>query len=107
MGALPKASYGHAFPDHSEPRVGSTIAVAPSQVRIWFTAGLEAAFSTIVVQDSSGKKVDKGDGRVNPGDPTLLEASLPLLPSSTYKVIWNVAARDGHRTIGDFTFVVK
>jgi len=107
MTALPSVSYGHAFPDHSEPRVGSTISAAPSQVRIWFTAGLEAAFSTIVVQDATGKKVDRGDGRVNPGDPTLLEAGLLPLPSGTYKVIWNVAARDGHRTIGDFTFVIK
>ena len=107
MATLPGVSHGHAFPDHADPRVGSIISVAPSQVRIWFTAALEPAFSTIVVQDAAGKKVDKGDGRVNPGDPTLLEAGLLPLPSGTYKVIWNVAARDGHRTIGDFTFVIK
>ncbi|MBI5849004.1 MAG: copper resistance protein CopC [Nitrospirae bacterium] len=107
LAALPRASYGHAFPDHAEPRVGSTISAAPSQVRIWFTAALEPAFSTIIVQNAASKKVDKGDGRVNPADPTLLETSLPTLSSGTYKVIWNVAARDGHRTIGDFTFVIK
>jgi methionine-rich copper-binding protein CopC len=107
MATLPGVSYGHAFPDHSEPRVGSTISAAPVLVRIWFTAALEPAFSTIVVQDVAGKKVDRGDGRVNPGDSALLEAGLSPLPSGTYKVIWNVAARDGHRTIGDFTFVIK
>jgi len=108
MVALPGISYGHAFPDHSEPRVGSTISPAPVIVRIWFTAALEPAFSTIVVQDAAGKKVDRGDNRVNSGDPTLLETGLlQPLPSGTYKVIWNVAARDGHRTIGDFSFTIK
>jgi len=107
IGALPAASHAHAFPDHADPRVGSTISGAPSQVRIWFTAALEPAFSTIVVQDAAGKKVDRGDGRVNPGDPTLLEAGLLPLPSGAYKVVWNVVARDGHKTIGDFTFVIK
>lgn len=100
-------SHGHAFPDRSEPKVGSTISTAPSQVRIWFTAALEPAFTTIIVQDSGGKKVDRGDGHVSKGDPTLLEAGILPLPSGTYKVIWNVAARDGHRTMGDFTFVIK
>ncbi len=107
MASLPGVSYGHAFPDHADPRVGSTISAAPVIVRIWFTAALEPAFSTIVVQDFAGKKVDRGDGRVNSGDPTLLEARLLPLSSGTYKVIWNVAARDGHRTIGDFTFIIK
>lgn len=107
IAALTGISYGHAFPDHAEPRVGSAISAAPGLVRIWFTAALETAFSTIVVQDAAGKKVDRGDGRVNSGDPTVLEAGLPALPSGTYKVIWNVAARDGHRTMGDFTFMIK
>jgi hypothetical protein len=87
--------------------VGSTLSASPSQVRIWFTAALESSFSTIIVLDAGGKKVDRGDGRVNPGDASLLEAGLLPLPSGTYKVIWDVAARDGHRTMGDFTFTVK
>lgn len=68
---------------------------------------LEPAFSTIVVQDANGKKVDRGDGGVNASDSTLLETSLPLLSPGTYRVIWNVVARDGHRTNGDFTFSIK
>jgi len=107
MVSLPVLSYGHAFPDHSEPRVGSTISPAPIIVRIWFTAALESAFTTLIVQDAAGKKVSKGESRVNTADPALLEVGLLPLPPGTYKVIWNVAARDGHRTIGDYTFVVK
>lgn len=87
--------------------MGATVAGSPVSVRIWFDGDLEPVFSTIAVQDASGKKVDKGNGRVNPSDTTLLETSLPPLPAGTYRVIWNVVARDGHRTMGDYTFVIK
>ncbi|MGC2061974.1 MAG: copper resistance CopC family protein [Thermodesulfovibrionales bacterium] len=100
-------SWAHSFPDHSDPKVGSTVASSPGRVRIWFDGALEPAFTTISVLDSGAKKVDKGDGRVNPADATLLEVNLPPLPSGTYRVIWNVVARDGHRTSGDYTFVIK
>jgi len=104
---VPGISLGHAFPDHADPKVGSTISVSPVRVRIWFDGNLEPLFSTIIVQDAKGKKVDKGDGRVNPVDDTLLDVSLPPLPTGTYRVIWSVVARDGHKTEGDYTFTIR
>ena len=97
----------HAFPDHSDPRVGASIAVCPDRVRIWFDGALEPAFSTIMVHNSDGKMVDKGDGRVDPANAALLEVTVPPLPAGIYRVIWKVVARDGHRTAGDFTFTIK
>jgi|SRR5208337_3832831 len=105
--ALPGVSQGHAFPDHSDPKVGSTVSDSPAIVRIWFDSDLEPAFSTMMVHSSNNEMVDKRDSRVDPSDPKLLEVSLPRLPVGTYRVIWNVVARDGHRTMGDFTFTVK
>lgn len=104
---LPGVSLGHAFPDHSDPKVGSTVTVSPAQVRIWFDSDLEPAFSTIMVHNANNEMVDKRDGRVDPSDPSLLQVDLPKLPPGTYRVMWNVVARDGHRTMGDFTFTVK
>ena len=104
---VPQTVSAHAFPDHSEPRVGATVEGSPPFVRIWFDGALESAFTTIVVQDGSGKNVDKGNGRVDPDDPLLLEVELPPLPPGTYHVLWDVLARDGHRTKGDYTFDVK
>jgi methionine-rich copper-binding protein CopC len=100
-------AYAHAFPDHSDPRVGATIHVSPDRVRIWFDSALESVFSTIMVQSAGDKIADKRDGRVNPSDASLLEVSVPKLPPGTYRVIWKVVARDGHRTSGDFTFTIK
>src|SRR5262245_17614191 len=65
----PCAAWAHAFPDHSEPRVGHTVD-APRAVRVWFDGALEPVFSTIRVEDGDKRRVDSGDGRVNPNDST-------------------------------------
>jgi methionine-rich copper-binding protein CopC len=102
----PALVWAHAFPDHSEPRVGHTVD-PPSSVRVWFDGALEPVFSTIRVEDGNNRRVDRGDGRVNPQDSRLLEVSVPTLPAGGYKVFWSVVARDGHRTEGSFPFRVK
>ena len=104
---LPGVSYGHAFPDHSSPKVGETLSTPPVGAYIWFDGDLESAFSRITVQDLSGKRVDQGNSRVNPSNPVLLEVGLPPLPKGNYRVIWSVASRDGHRTSGDYSFTIK
>jgi methionine-rich copper-binding protein CopC len=96
----------HAFLDHADPRVGSTIKMPPAQVRLWFTQELEPAFSTMRVMDGAGKQVDKQDVKVNPGKPDLLTVSVPSLGPGTYKVVWRVLSVDTHVTEGDFTFKV-
>jgi methionine-rich copper-binding protein CopC len=106
-GTWPQAAAGHAFPSTAEPRVGATVAASPPAVRIWFDGALEPVFSTVFVQDARGRKVDRGDARVNAADPTLLEVTLPPLAPGTYHVYWSAFARDGHRTEGDYTFTVK
>jgi copper resistance protein C len=102
-----RAAWGHAFPDHAEPRVGAALTASPDRVRVWFDGALEPAFSTIRVQNASGQQIDKGDGHVDAADATLLEVTLPPLAPGMYRVIWSVVARDGHRTEGDFNFTVR
>ena len=96
----------HAFLDRADPRAGSTVKVAPAQVRIWFTESLEPAFSSLRVVNEAGRRVDKGDSQVDPTNLRLLRVSLPPLPPGTYKVIWRVLSVDSHVTEGDFTFRV-
>ncbi len=103
----PGAVWAHAFPDHSEPRVGWTVTTSPERVQIWFDGEIEPVFSTMRVEDGEQRRVDKGDARVNPQDGRLLEVSVPTLPSGKYRVFWSVVARDGHRTEGDFPFRIK
>ena len=105
--SVPDAS-GHAFPDHADPKVGSTVQGPLDRVRIWFDSDLEPVFSSIMVHEAKGgTMVDKGDGHVDSSDPTLLEISVPPLHPGVYMVYWSVVARDGHRTTGKYTFTVK
>jgi len=105
--ALPSVGWAHAFPDHSEPRVGQSVEAPPPTVRIWFDGPIEPVFSTLRVEDGAQQRIDQGDGHVDARDATLLEASVPPLGPGTYRVYWSVVARDGHRTEGSFRFRVK
>ena len=97
----------HAFLDRAEPGVGSTLAAAPAQVRIWFTEALEQAFSTISVTDAQGHDVAAGKAKVDAANPMLLEIGLKALSPGTYTVKWRVISVDTHPTEGDFTFTVS
>jgi len=101
------SAFAHAFPDHAQPAVGSTVSPAPREVKIWFTGKLEPAFSKLDVRDASGAAVDKGDAAVDPQDATLMHVSLKPVPPGIYKVHWHAVSVDTHATDGDFTFTVK
>ncbi|HXY55207.1 MAG TPA: copper resistance CopC family protein [Nitrospirota bacterium] len=105
---MPGVARGHAYPDHAEPKVGATVTTPPAVVRIWFDSDLEPVFSSIMVHAAKDDvMVDKRDGRVDKSDPKLLEVSVPTLPPGEYIVYWNVVARDGHRTSGNYRFKIK
>jgi len=96
----------HAFLDHADPRVGSTVSSSPSQVKAWYTEELEPAFSKIRVFDAQGNEVDSKDVKVDPTDKTIMTVSLPRLPAGTYEVKWSAVAVDTHHTTGTFSFTV-
>ena len=90
---MPIAAQGHAYPDHADPKVGSTVATPPTVVRMWFDSDLEPVFSSVMVHAvKDNAMVDKGDGRVDSSDPTLLKVSVPPLPpgdSSSTGALWH------------------
>lgn len=99
------ACLAHAFLDHANPPVGSTVSVAPTQVSLRFTERLEPAFSRVHVQDAAGQRVDRGDARAG-DDPTTLVVSVAPLSPGRYVVKWRVLSVDTHVTEGDYTFTV-
>ena len=104
--AIAPPAGAHAFLDHASPAVGSTVHAPPSQVKLWFTQKLEPAFSAAQVSDSTGKRVDRADARVDDGDPTVLMVSVPQLAPGRYRVSWRVLSVDTHVTEGDYSFDV-
>lgn len=104
---LAEKGWSHAFPVRSDPRVGWTVASAPSKVTIWFDGALEPAFSSIAVYNSAKQQVDRGNSRVTGTDRTVLEVDLPVLTAGQYHVYWKALSKDTHVTEGDFTFSVE
>ena len=54
----PPPSHAHAFLDHAEPRVGSSVDSPPSAVQLHFTEPIEPAFCRLEVMDAAGQRVD-------------------------------------------------
>ena len=97
------AAEAHAFLDHAEPRVGSTVQTAPREISLWFTQELEPAFSTVEVRNSAGAKVDQGKAQIHG---LIMRVGLKPLPPGTYQVRWHVLSVDTHQTEGSFSFRV-
>jgi len=100
----PPRVWAHAFLDHAEPRVGSTVRAAPSAVRLTFTEPIEADFSRIEVLDARERRVDTEP--VAHPNPAELQVPLPPLSPGEYTVHWAVTSVDTHQTEGRFSFTV-
>jgi methionine-rich copper-binding protein CopC len=98
------AAYAHAFLDHAEPRVGSTVPTAPRELVLSYTQNLEPAFSSVEVTDANGARVDLGKPKISAGT---MRVGLKQLAPGSYKVRWKVLSVDTHTTEGSFTFHVK
>jgi len=97
----------HAFLVRAEPRVGSKISKAPTEVRVWFSEAVQANTSSIKVFDVTGKQVDKKDTHSDRANPAVLCVSLiAALPAGSYKVVWRVTSSDTHVTDGNFHFQI-
>jgi copper resistance protein C len=96
----------HAFLDHASPAVGSSLPTAPAAVTMWFTQQLEPAFTTAIVSDKSGNRVDAGPAQVDANDRTELHVPLKPIGPGTYTVSWHALSVDTHTTTGHFTFTV-
>lgn len=105
--AAPASVGAHAFLDHSDPAVGSTVPSPPSVMHLWFTQQLEPAFSRATVTDKSGATVNDGAATIDPANKSELDVRLRSLTPGTYKVKWHVLSVDTHTTEGDFTFNVR
>jgi len=97
------AAQAHAFLDHAEPRVGSTVPTAPREIVLTYTQNLEPAFSSVEVSDANGARVDLGKPRISA---STMRVGLKKLQPGTYRVRWQVLSADTHTTEGSFTFHV-
>ena len=84
--------------------MGGTVPTASPEVQVSFSEPLEAAFSSVVIRDSAGKRVDRGEAHLDPSDRTTMRVSLQPLAKGVYIVVWRALTADTHRTEGAFIF---
>jgi methionine-rich copper-binding protein CopC len=104
---MPASARAHAFLDHAVPAVGSTVASAPRELRLFFSEAVEPLFSTIELADASGHPVATGKATADTKNRAQLVLTVPPLVPGRYRVTWHVVSVDTHRTEGDFTFEIK
>ncbi len=98
------SAFAHAELRRAVPAAGGAVSAAPTEVLVNFNEPLEAAFSSVVVRDAVGKRVDKADAHVDAADRTTMRVSLPPLKEGTYIVVWRAVTADTHRVEGAFIF---
>src|ERR1700678_936136 len=92
---LGASAEAHAFLDHAEPRVGSSVPTAPPELSLSFTQNLEPAFSSVEVSDANGARVDLGKPRFSA---SVMRVGLKPLAPGTYRVRWRALSVDTHTT---------
>jgi copper resistance protein C len=97
------AAQAHAFLDHANPLVGSTVATAPHELSLSFTQNLEPSFSSVEVTGPNGARVDAGNAQISGNT---MRVGLKAAGPGTYHVHWHALSVDTHTTQGSFTFHV-
>ena len=100
-------AFAHALLRHTLPPVGSTVKASPAELVLIFSQEVEPAFSSVVVTDPQGGRVDTGTIRTDPNDATHLLAGVKTLPPGIYKVVWHVTSVETHTTEGYYQFTVQ
>jgi copper resistance protein C len=96
----------HAQLHSAVPPVGASIRAAPDQISLVFSEGVEPAFSSVIVTDAAGTRVDKDDLHRDPKQNTRLIVGLRKITPGLYRVAWKVTSIDTHKTEGSYGFTL-
>ncbi len=101
----PVQAFAHPQLAHAVPAVGSVLSPPPKAVSLVFTESVEPQFSSVVVTNAAGDRVDKNDLATS-GDGTTLGVDVIALPPGIYTVTWRVTGTDTHKSRGMYRFRV-
>jgi methionine-rich copper-binding protein CopC len=105
IAAYPLVSYGHSALESSVPRAGALLRSAPEHLKLKFSEALEPVLVKIQLSLNSAPEPMTLVPTLSADGKEIVADLGPLAPG-TYLVNWNVAAKDGHRTKGAFSFTV-
>jgi methionine-rich copper-binding protein CopC len=101
-------AWPHAHLRTTAPPADSTIRVAPTELDLQFSEGLELAFTGVTLTASTGASVATGPARLGGSDASMLIVPvIGALAPGGYAVEWHAVSADGHKTQGRYVFSVK
>jgi methionine-rich copper-binding protein CopC len=106
---FPATVCAHTVLLRSDPASDAILRPATVQVRLWFSAAVDPAFSTAIVENGAHEYVNDCDAQLSPGDASEMDVHLrPHLPPGVYAVVWRAVSddRDGRIISGSFLFAV-
>ncbi len=99
-------AFAHAHLVKADPTAGSTLAQAPTHLRLRFNEAVRLA-GTGAELVAPGGHAQVLTLSQDPKDVRAVVASLPAsLPAGRYQVRWKALSPDAHHTQGDFSFTV-
>jgi copper resistance protein C len=100
------SAFPHSIVIRSNPIADAILQTAPREVAIFFSERIQAARSSIVVEDANGSRVDNGDSSVD-ANGRVMRVSLKNLAAGTYNVSWRAQSVDTHNSEGRYSFRVQ
>jgi len=92
----------------SEPAKDSTVRVAPTELRLWFSETLDLGVTRIVLTDAARQPIaTRALTRDAATDAPIITALDAPLPDGNYSVAWSTSSKDGHPVRGTFRFSVR
>jgi hypothetical protein len=100
-------AFAHASLVASSPARNQVLDAPPIEIRLTFNERVEPRRCSIKLVSAAGRRFDADRPRADKTDPKSIAASVPVLRSGSYRARWTAVGGDGHKTHGDFSFVVK
>lgn len=100
----PSPVLAHSFLIRTSPAIGSRLTTGPDEIVLDFSEPIEGT-PEVSLRTAAGRQVDLPFVGTDTGS-TRVRANVPALTHDVYIVTWQVLARDGHTTEGEFAFAV-
>ena len=100
------SAFPHSIIIRSNPVADAVLQTAPREIAIFFSERIQAARSSILVEDANGSRVDNGDSSVD-ANGRVMRVSLKNLSAGVYNVTWRAQSADTHSSEGRYSFRVQ
>lgn len=100
-----QSASAHATLEKVTPQENSVVKSQPKHISLQFNEPVNAKYSSIIIYDDSGNKIDKVKPNSS-GHNQNLEFDISKLKKGTHKVKWHAMSADGHEVGSQFEFSI-